>query len=193
MNHTFPLHTLDNCLTDAEPSLQETENLFGMIPNLEAVMAAAPPLLTTYVTGESQFEKTTLSPVEREVVMQTVNFENTCNYCVPWHTFLSEKAGMSTSDIKALRDNTPLSKPRLEALRRFTKDLVAQRGRISHAELQAFFQAGYDARQALEVILGIAIKTMSNFTNAIAGTTLDEAVENRRWHKPLPACGHGPA
>jgi hypothetical protein len=35
------------------------------------------------------------------------------------------------------------------------------------------------------VILGIAIKTMSNYTNSIAGTPLDQAVEKLVWKKPL--------
>ena len=54
----------------------------------------------------------------------------------------------------------------------------------SLAELQAFFDAGYSDVQALEVILGLATKLMSNYTNSIAGTPLDKEVEKLRWSKP---------
>ena len=36
-----------------------------------------------------------------------------------------------------------------------------------------------------EVILGLAIKLMSNYTNSIAGTPLDKEVEKLRWNKPM--------
>lgn len=38
-------------------------------------------------------------------------------------------------------------------------------------------------RQVLEVVLGIGIKTLSNYTNHIAGTPLDEACAKAAWSK----------
>ena len=89
-----------------------------MIPNLEGVMAGAPALLESYVTTWAAFDKTSLSPVERQIVYQTANFENNCEYCVPWHTVLSEKAGMSDNDVQALREGRELETDKHEALRR---------------------------------------------------------------------------
>jgi alkylhydroperoxidase family enzyme len=63
--------------------------------------------------------------------------------------------------------------------------LILNRGKITEAELNTFFAEGYSPQQALEVILGIAVKTMSNYTNSIAGTPLDKAVERLRWKKPV--------
>ena len=60
-----------------------------------------------------------------------------------------------------------------------------QRGKVSKAALEAFFGAGFTEQQALEVVLGIATKVMSNYTNSIAGTPLDEAVKDKVWQKPL--------
>ena len=42
-------------------------------------------------------------------------------------------------------------------------------------------------QQALEVVLGLAVKTMSNFTNSITGTPLDREVKNLAWRKPRVA------
>jgi hypothetical protein len=52
--------------------------------------------------------------------------------------------------------------------------------------------AGYSAQQALEVILGIAVKTMSNYTNSIAGTPLDNAVDRLKWKKSVIAMRPNP-
>lgn len=185
MSEPFPIHTPESAPEASRPGLERTQHSFGMIPNLEAVMASAPALLQAYSSLWSLFDETSLSPVERQVVYQSVNFENGCEYCVPWHSLLSEQAGMSESDIGALRDGRAMSDPRLEALRGFTRTLLLQRGKLAQADLDAFLEAGYEPQQALEVILGIAIKTMSNFTNSIAGTPLDKAVADRRWRRPL--------
>ncbi len=180
----FPIYTTNSAPDNAKPFLEATLNDFGMIPNLEAVMAGAPALLQSYVSSWAAFGETDLSPIEQQIVYQTVNFENNCEYCVPWHTLLAEKAGMETSDVEALREGAPLSDTKHEVLRRFTQAMVRTRGQIAPSDLDALLEAGYSERNAMEVILGIAIKTMSNYTNAIAQTPLDKAAEKRRWTKP---------
>jgi len=132
-----------------------------------------------------EFQNTTLTPIERQVVYQTINFENTCTYCVPWHSLLARKAGMNETDIEALRNGTSLGDTKLESLRLFTKEVVLQRGKICRGTLEAFMNAGYTPQNALEVVMGIAIKTMSNYTNSIAATPLDKQVQQLAWKKPL--------
>ena len=44
--------------------------------------------------------------------------------------------------------------------------------------------AGYDNRRILEVVLCLAVKTISNYANGIAHTPLDEAVHKNAWTKP---------
>ncbi len=180
----FSIMTLESAPESSVPFLSSAQADFGMIPNLERVMAGAPALLGSYVSSWEAFNETALSAIERQVVYQTVNFENNCEYCVPWHTILSEQAGMSEEDVDALRHGANLSDKRHEALRAFTQNMVRARGNIAPSELQAFFDAGYKEQHAMEVVLGIAIKTMSNYTNAIAQTPLDKAAEKKRWKKP---------
>lgn len=76
-----------------------------------------------------------------------------------------------TEQIKA---GDALNDQKLQALRLFTEAMLDKRGRVTDSDLQAFFDAGYNKRQVLEVILGIAQKTMSNYTNAVADTPVDE-------------------
>jgi AhpD family alkylhydroperoxidase len=185
MTIMFPIHTPETAPNDAREILEHTRESFGMIPNLEGVMASSPSLLKSYSSMWDEFENTNLTPIERQIVYQTANFENTCNYCVPWHSLLARKAGMNPGDIEALRNGTPLSESKHEALRSFTKEVVIQRGKISKGTLDAFIRGGYTPQNVLEVIMGIAIKTMSNYTNSIAATPLDEQVKQLAWKKPL--------
>jgi len=180
----FPLHDETTAPQAAQEALATTKRNFGMIPNLERVMASAPALLAAYSSSWDLFDASSLSPVERQVVYLTANFENECDYCIPWHSLLAEHAGMDAANLSALRAGAQLAQPRLQALHVFAKALIHERGKVSPAALEAFFAAGFSQQQALEVVLGLAIKVMSNFTNSIAGTPLDKAVEAYAWHKP---------
>lgn len=180
----FKLFDENNAPEEAREGLALTKKNLGTIPNLERVLAAAPPALNAYAQLWDLFEGCSLSPAERHVVYLTANYENECNYCVPWHTYLAEEDGVPTDVINALTMGISLPDARLDALRTFTRSMIANRGKISEGELQQFFTAGFTEANALEVILGLACKTMSNYTNSIAGTPLDKAMHARRWAKP---------
>ncbi len=184
MGQDFPLLEKASAPAASLPLLEEVEADFGMIPNLERMLSASPPALAGYVRLWELFENSSFNGVEKQVVYQTANFENNCTYCVPWHSFLSQKAGMKEEDNTALRAGTPLSDPKLEALRLFTKALIDHRGHPPEEFTQRFFEAGYTAPQALEVVLGLATKLMSNYANGIAHTPLDSAVASLAWEKP---------
>ena len=50
--------------------------------------------------------------------------------------------------------------------------------------MQAFFAAGYTSRHLLEVVLSVGFKTLSNFTNHIAETPLDQNFQSFAWTRP---------
>ncbi|MCB1065838.1 MAG: carboxymuconolactone decarboxylase family protein [Verrucomicrobiae bacterium] len=180
----FTLHDLASAPEKSRPLLEEVFSDFGMIPNLERILASSPPTIEGYVRLWTLFDQTTLSPIERQIVYQTANFENNCSYCVPWHSLLSERAGMSPEDIEALRAGTPVSNEKLEALREFTRALIQHRGHPPEDDWKAFVDAGYGPVEGLEIVLGLATKLISNYANGIAHTPLDHQVESLSWTKP---------
>ena len=158
---------------------------FGMIPNLHKILAEAPATYEAYNTVFSLFMKnTSLTPLEQQVVFMTANFENNCHYCVPGHTWMMKSAKMPDDVIEALREGTAIPDPKLQALHDYTKALLDQRGHIGDEKLEAFLNAGYDKRQALEVLTGLSAKLISNFTNALAHTKVDEAMSANDWTHP---------
>lgn len=180
----FPVYNENTAPQRSQKELHKTLSDFGMIPNLEGVMSGAPALLKTYVDAWDGFRETSFTAVEQEVVYLAVNVENNCEYCVPWHTLLAKEAGMNAADIERLRQGSTLDNERLEALRQFTLTVVRTRGAIFPADLEQFFTAGFTQQQALEVVLGVSIKVMSNYTNAMAQTPLDDTVKHLQWNKP---------
>ncbi len=184
MSH-FTLYTLDTAPDAAKTLLEHSQKLYGgMIPNLHAVMAEAPALLEAYQRLNEIFERSSLDLVERNIVWLTVNYKNGCTYCMGAHTAIAQFAGLADTDIEALRNGTPLAEQKHEALRSFTAHMVEARGWAEDTELKVLFSAGYTQQTALDVVLAIGIKTLSNYTNHIAHTPLDKGFTKYAWEKP---------
>ena len=112
--------------------------------------------------------------------MTTMN-ANECRYCMAAHSGLATAAGIPESDLEALRTGRTLETPKLETLRSFTRAMVESRGWASEQDIDAFLAAGFAPAQILEVIVGITMKTMSNFTNHVATVPLDPQFEAFEW------------
>jgi len=180
----FVIHDETNAPTESKSTLEEAkENYNGMIPNVLGVMAEAPSLLFTYWEGGRKFLNSSLTRQEISVVLQTSNVENNCEYCVPASTMAAIGWEIDEETITAMRDETALPSERLEALRNFTLSVVRDRGVVNDEQLKAFLDAGFNQQNVLEVVLGVSLKVMSNYTNHIAKTPLDESWAEAAWHR----------
>lgn len=179
----FTLHTEETAPQDSKEILAKSLKANGMIAGLYAVMAEAPGLLQAYQQVGDLFVKSSFDKDEVTVIWQTVNVEHDCHYCVPAHTAIANSMGVSDEISNALRDETPLPNDRLEALRSFTLSVVRNRGQVDDTEVQAFLDAGFTQRQILEVVLGVAQKVMSNYTNHLVNTPVDSVFTKFEWHK----------
>jgi uncharacterized peroxidase-related enzyme len=178
----FTMHTPEAAPEASRPLLIETKKSLGFIPNLYAGLAESPVVLKAYTILSDLFSKTRLSPVEQQVVALAASIENECEYCVGVHTVIAKdtvKVPAAITD--ALRTGGKLPEPKLDALATFTRTIVRKRGRVDEAAIKAFIDAGYDRSVVLEVLLGISMKTLSNYSNHIMGTKLDKEFEIGRW------------
>jgi len=180
---TFDLHDETTAPEESKPLLAKSRKSFGMVPGLHAVMAEAPGLLEAYQVTHNLFQASSFNNDELTVVWQAINVEHKCHYCVPAHTGIAKRMGVADGITDALRNNMPLPDARLEALRTFTLSVVRNRGVVDDDAVQTFLDAGFTKRQILEVVLGIAQKVMSNYTNHLADTPVDAAFKKFEWHK----------
>lgn len=164
----FPLHTAETAPQEARKILEQTQKRLGFIPTMYAKQAEAPVLLETYRLIDAAFETTSLAPTERLVVLMTVSRYHNCDFCMSAHSWRAQASKLPNDLRNALRAGVPTGDKRLDALSDFTHAMVDKRGAVSDADVQAFMDDGFDQRQALEVIVGIAAKVMTNFTNRLA-------------------------
>jgi len=186
----FPSHDLETAPEASKPLLENSQKAFGRLPGLHKVMAESPQLLEGYQVMHRLFTETAFDADEMTVVWQTINVEHECHYCVPAHTGIAKRMKLSDDISTALRDETPLPSPKLEALRTFTLQMLRERGNVTEAQVKTFFDAGYTHRAVLDVVLGLSQKVMSNYVNHVAETPLDEPVKPLAWKRkgaPLPA------
>ena len=131
-------HTIETAPEDAKPLLQGAKDAYSFVPNLLGTMASAPALLEGYMTLAGIFDKTDLSETERQIILMTNNRLNGCTYCMAAHTTISQMAKVPADVIEALRNNTPIADPKLEALRTFTAIVNQKRGWPEATKLELF-------------------------------------------------------
>lgn len=180
---TFPSHDLTTAPEASKPLLEKSQKVFGRLPGLHKVLAESPQAYEGYQVLHKLFTETDFDAEELTVVWQAINVENECHYCVPAHTGIAKNMKVSDDITQALRNETPLPTAKLEALRAFTVRMVRQRGFVDPAQMKEFFDAGYGHRAVLDVILGLAQKTMSNYTNHLAQTPVDEVFHPLKWER----------
>lgn len=181
MSVSFPIHDHESAPVASRPYLEQARKGFGQVPNLIGEMAESPAVIRGYLGLAAAFAASSFSALEQHVVLQTVNAVNACHYCLAAHS--AAAIGVTRIDPvidAALRDMRALGDPRLEALRRFTLAVARERGRVSDDALHAFVDAGFTSAQVLEVVLGVGMKTVSNYINHIAATPVDPAFAAHR-------------
>ena len=179
----FTLHTEQTAPDRSKPLIERTKATFGVLPNLHAVMAEAPGLLEGYLVLHRLFLESSFTDEEKTVVWQSINVEHNCHYCVPSHTGIAKRMGIDDAVSDALRRETPLPTPKLEALRQFTLQMVRERGVMSDRQVDAFLAAGFTSRQVLEVVLAVSQKVMSNYTNKLVNTPIEPYFEKFAWQR----------
>jgi uncharacterized peroxidase-related enzyme len=182
--NSFKLHETASAPAASAEILKGVEKAWGFVPNLHRVLAESPAALEAYSTLWGIAEKTSFSPVERNIVYLSIIYENECVYCMAGHTNLSRMAKVSDDAIMAVREGRPIADAKLEALRQFAAVVTRNRGVVSPAEVAAFKKAGYGNQAILDVLVLAATKLISNYTNHLAETPLDSFMKGAEWKAP---------
>lgn len=165
---------------EADPAqaaiLERAQKQVGFIPNMYANMVNVPAILDTYLHGYGQFRaESSFSPAEQEVIFLAISKVNGCAYCTAAHSMIADKvSGVPAPVLDAIRSGKSIPDAKLSALFAFTSAMTDSRGRPSAEAAQAFLAQGYTEKHILQIVLAIAVKTLSNYTNHLFETRVDE-------------------
>ena len=71
----FTIHTLETAPEASKAALIHAKETFGIIPNLEGILAEAPAALKGGMALWDLFATSSLTPVEQQIVYLTANYE----------------------------------------------------------------------------------------------------------------------
>jgi len=167
--------TIQTAPEASKPVLEQIQKGFGFIPNLMATFANSPAVLKGYLALDAEYEKT-FTPAERQAILLAASVENSCGYCTAAHsTILKGMLKVPAEVVTAIRTGQSTGNPKHDALVALTREIVRERGRVSEETIGNFLASGYRREQVMEVLLGVALKTISNYLDHIAPTTVDAA------------------
>jgi AhpD family alkylhydroperoxidase len=167
----FPRFDENTAPAAAREALAQNKRLFGAIPEPLARYASSPQFLNQALAGLHAFEATTLAPLERELLAMTMGQLNGCKFCLNLHGRLLRAQNAPRELIEALSSGAALSDSRLESLRRFVLAAVEHHGDVDAETWTNFREAGYSHEQALEVVQGIGVYTMTTLANRLTETS----------------------
>lgn len=161
----FPTLNLETAPAESRARMAATQSKFGFVPLPIARHATAPSVLEGFALLHELFEHSSLSPLAREAVALTLARKLECALCRDLHSQIARARGATAETVSALLAGERTGVPELDAIVHFTEQALETRGAVSDAALDAFVAQGFTARQALEVVTGIATYTLSVFAN----------------------------
>lgn len=179
---TAELHTPESATEGAAELLQGVQDkMGGLLPNLYRQMAGAPAVLEAYLTLSDLIAKTSFSPAEQQLILLTASVRNGCKYCVAAHSSGARMAKLDKDAIEAIRNGSAIEDTRLQALRAYVEEVLETRGKISTTGNESFLAAGFTETQAMEALIGVSMKALSNSFSRMFETPLDDFLGRMEW------------
>jgi uncharacterized peroxidase-related enzyme len=157
----------------AQPMLEAVNKQLGMVPNLFRLIANSPAALEGYLGLSGALGKGTLPAKTRERLALAVAEINRCGYCLAAHSYLGKNlAKLDDAEILANRKGGS-NDAKADAAVRFAVQVTQARGHVRDADVQMIKAAGYDDAQIVEIVVYVALNTLTNYINEVGQTEID--------------------
>src|SRR5713101_1204117 len=147
------------------PPLQGVKKQPSGVADLFRLVGNSPAALEGYLGLNGALSKGALEAPTHERIALAVAEINGCDYCLSAHSYLGKNlAKLSNAEIAANR-NGGSTDPKADAAVRFAVKLVNARGHVADADIKAVKDAGYSDAQVIEIVLHVALNTLTNYVN----------------------------
>jgi AhpD family alkylhydroperoxidase len=171
IKRTFTVPTRKDVSETNQTIFDNLQKGLGFVPNLYAYFAKNETALGDYLTLQNR--KSTLKAKEREVINLITSQLNGCQYCQSAHTVLGKMNGFTDEQVIEIRKGTASFDSKLDALVKFTASVVENKGRAADEIKDAFFAAGYDEANMIDVIMVVGDKIISNYLHNLTHFEID--------------------
>ena len=182
----------DSATGKAKELLDAVKGKIGLVPNITRAMANSPAALEGYLGLSGALGKGSLSAKNREQIALAVGQANQCDYCLAGHSAIGKMVGLTPDQILDSRRGTAID-PKSDAVIRFARKLVDERGRVSDADVAEVRAAGLDDGAIAEVVANVALNIFTNYFNHVAETDIDfpkvePIVDHHELCASIPGC-----
>lgn len=153
--------------------LAQVEKSLGIVPTMTKVMANSPALLRSYLALSGAVASGTLRPAVRERLAIATAQQNGCEYCLSAHTYLgAHVANLTAEELDAAR-HADSEDPHVAALLALSNTIAANAGDVDESDLKVARDAGVSNEEIGEVVANLALNTLTNYFNVLAGVDND--------------------
>jgi uncharacterized peroxidase-related enzyme len=153
--------------------LRAVKKQLGSVPNLFRVIANSPSALEGYLGLNGALAKGKLGGAMRERIALAIAEINGCDYCLAAHSYLAKNlARLDDAEIAANRDGSSYD-AKSNAAVRFAVQVAAERGQVANNDLEAVRATGLGDAEIIEIVLHVALNTLTNYVNEVAQTDID--------------------
>jgi uncharacterized peroxidase-related enzyme len=145
----------------------------GMVPNMMRGMGNSAAFLEAYLNLSSTLEHGTLGAKTGELIALATAESNACDYCLSAHTYIGANLlKVDAATLDAARDGNSTD-TKTAAILKFTKTVLAKKGRVNAVDVDAVKSAGVTEGQIGEIIGHVALNVLTNYFNNTANTEID--------------------
>lgn len=165
--------SIETSLPAAQPLLGAVQKQLGSVPNLFRMLGNSPAGLEGYLGLSGALGKGQLDARTRARLALTVAEANGCDYCLAAHTYLGKNMAKLDDEEMAKNRDAVSGEQKAQAALQFAAKVVHARGHVTDADVEAVRSAGYNDAQIVEIILHVAVNTLTNYVNTALGTDID--------------------
>ena len=176
----------------AKELLAAVQGKLGLVPNITRAMANSPSVLEGYLGLSGALGKGGLSAKNREQIALAVGQANQCDYCLAAHSAIGKMVGLTADQILDSRRGTAID-AKTDAMIRFARKVVNERGQVSDADVAEVRAAGLDDGAIAEIVANVALNIFTNYFNHVAETDIDfpkvePIVDHHEVCASIPGC-----
>ncbi len=171
--------TIESAPEGSKENMKAIQAKRGFVTNLMAIFGNSPAVLDGYLSLELAWEKSSFTVTEQQAILLTVSVENKCAYCIALHSSALKGTELGVQTTKAIRRRERLGEERLDALVDLTRELVVGRTFVAERTKERFIAVGYNEIAVMEVLVGVAMMTISNYLDHMAPISIDATFQSK--------------
>jgi uncharacterized peroxidase-related enzyme len=146
---------------------------FGVVPNMMRSMGHSAAFLEGYLNFSSALNGGGLGAKTSALIALTVSEINGCHYCLAAHTYVGANFGNLDAETMQAARLGHSKNAKTDAILKFAKTLVIERGRVRDTDLELLKAAGVTEGETAEIVGHVALNILTNYFNIMANTEFD--------------------